>query len=84
MDNNLKKLRKILIRETEKAITEMIELKTCSHSINVINGGRALTVLLLITPSRLDYPVYEALKPIIEADGKVGTLVEPNPRVPRE
>ncbi len=78
------KLAKLLIREASTGIRRMIAHDECSHSFNMIDGsGKAITVLIVAAPSRLDYPIYEALKPIIEADGKVGTLVEPNPDVPR-
>ncbi len=77
-------LAKLLIREAGVGIRRMIEHDECSHSFNMIDGsGRTITLLIVAAPSRLDYPIYEALKPIIEADGKVGTLVEPNPDVLR-
>ncbi len=80
-----KKLAKLLIREAGIGIRRMVEHSECSHSFTMIDGsGRTITLLLVAAPSRLDYPIYEALKPIIEADGKVGTLVEPNPNVPRD
>lgn len=82
MDNE--KLANLLIEEAAVGIRRMVEHSECSHSFNMISGGRTITVLIVAAPSRLDYPIYAALKPIIEADGKVGTLVEPNPDVPRD
>ena len=82
---NNKSLCKILSKEAAKGIERMIQQQECSHSFNMINAeNKAITVLIVAAPSRLDYLIYAALKPIIEADGKVGTLVEPNARVPRD
>lgn len=82
---DIDRLAKLLIREASVGIRRMIEHSECSHSFNMLKpSGEAITVLIVAAPSRLDYPIYEALKPIIEADGKVGTLVEPNPDVPRK
>lgn len=80
-----KRLSNLLIREAGIGIRRMIEHGECSHSFNMLNAdGRTVTVLIVAAPSRLDYAIYEALKPIIESDGKVGVLVKPNPDIPRD
>lgn len=81
---NLQKFCRLLCKEAEKSIFQMAARKECSHSVNLVNeNGKAITMLILILPSSYDYPIYEALKPIVEK-GSPGVLVAPNPNIPRE